>query len=259
MTNAKEFPIDGGNFEFKFWLNSVIFELKTDIVSAYSSKTFVLFKDIFMLTCKIIRKYMSKAIYYKNACDERALAYLHRDLWPENCVKAVGNNVNVILENEMQKFQISDFMSNSTFYLFNNYCCNGENPSVSTNIETSIVGINYTNEDGALRKEILCSIPDRCSVELICEPDNPYDNMAISVYYGSKKLGYIPSEDAKNVTRKINTGYKHVQSLCVYKYNIANDEFVNGFDSDISEVRVTTRLSIVFFDSENGPFELKII
>ena len=53
------------------------------------------------------------------------------------------------------------------------------------------------------------------------EPDNPYDSMAVAIYLGDKKLGYVYSGQTQDM---IHSYHKHKRLICAYlnKYSVEN-------------------------------------
>lgn len=49
----------------------------------------------------------------------------------------------------------------------------------------------FTHHDGL---EVIDQLVLGADVELFIEPDNPYDSEAVAIYYGNKKLGYVPKD-----------------------------------------------------------------
>ena len=61
--------------------------------------------------------------------------------------------------------------------------------------ETNIAGINFRNLDDSYIGEF------RGRIEI--EDDNPYDPLAVAIFVGKKKVGYIPKEDNRLIYRKL--------------------------------------------------------
>ena len=65
--------------------------------------------------------------------------------------------------------------------------------------EYSVAGINF--EDRLLIvEEIINSNPEKVIVEVIPEPENPYDKNAKAVFIDGKKIGYIPKTSTADLT-----------------------------------------------------------
>ena len=66
--------------------------------------------------------------------------------------------------------------------------------------EYSVAGVNMENRL-LLIEEIINSAPEQVKVEIIPEPENPYDKNAKAVYVDAKKIGYIPKAETGNLPR----------------------------------------------------------
>jgi hypothetical protein len=56
------------------------------------------------------------------------------------------------------------------------------------------------------------------TVQLIAEPDNPYDPQAIAIYYHNTKIGYVPKDHNDLLSRLLYFGYQtifeaHIQMI----------------------------------------------
>ena len=72
-----------------------------------------------------------------------------------------------------------------------------------------VVGESATNADGGKRQDILCDVEPGEPVELIREPQNPYDPNAIAVTIGGETVGYITREDASVLAPLLDAGRSH--------------------------------------------------
>lgn len=64
-------------------------------------------------------------------------------------------------------------------------------------LESRIAGVSFTNRDGSSRQKPLKRVKAKDPVELLREPQNPFDPNAIGVWWEDKKglrhqLGYVP-------------------------------------------------------------------
>ncbi len=62
------------------------------------------------------------------------------------------------------------------------------------------------------------SIGDK--VELVCEPDNPYDPQAIAIYYGEYKIGYVPRDKNSLLSMLLYYGHSDVFSAKIRSKNL---------------------------------------
>lgn len=71
-----------------------------------------------------------------------------------------------------------------------------------------LVGEGQLNADGSHRQKILCQCLPAHLVELVREPDNPYDPNAILVVHqlSKKGIGYISREDAVVLAAALDEG-----------------------------------------------------
>lgn len=55
--------------------------------------------------------------------------------------------------------------------------------------ECYVAGVQY-----ATNRKVVCALPNTCSLRVKPEPENQFDPNALALYYGTIKLGYIPSK-----------------------------------------------------------------
>ena len=67
--------------------------------------------------------------------------------------------------------------------------------------QCSIAGFQYYQG-----KEILSELKQNEPLVLAAEPDNQYDEFAVAIYYQTKKLGYIPRNENKSISRLLQAG-----------------------------------------------------
>ena len=48
------------------------------------------------------------------------------------------------------------------------------------------------------------------TVKLVAEPENPYDRNAVAIYYKDKKLGFVPRNENKMISKLLQFGYKKI-------------------------------------------------
>lgn len=48
------------------------------------------------------------------------------------------------------------------------------------------------------------------SVQLVCEPDNPYDPEAVAIYYEDKKIGYVPKDKNDLLSKLLYFGHANI-------------------------------------------------
>ena len=58
-------------------------------------------------------------------------------------------------------------------------------------------------------------------LELVYEPENPYDTHAVALYFKKTKIGYIPRSDNKEISKLLEAGYG---DLLVAKINRVSPE-----------------------------------
>lgn len=61
----------------------------------------------------------------------------------------------------------------------------------------SVVGESFENEDGSDRQEIIELLKVGDPIELVPEPNNPYDRNAIAVFSRKGQIGYIGRDDTE--------------------------------------------------------------
>lgn len=69
-------------------------------------------------------------------------------------------------------------------------------------INTAIVGAKH--HAGAGQK--LMDTPDGASVELVREPDNPFDANAVACHIDGVKCGFVPSAQAERLAADLDAG-----------------------------------------------------
>jgi len=83
-------------------------------------------------------------------------------------------------------------------------------------LEFEVAGV--THRSRTIKDEIPClNIEDE--IKLVKEPTNQYDKYAVKVVYDRKKVGYVPREHSKMVTRMIEEGM--IQKIIVDRAGIS--------------------------------------
>ena len=59
-------------------------------------------------------------------------------------------------------------------------------------------------------------------VKLVVEPENRYDRHAVAIYYKDKKLGFIPRNENKMISKLLQFGYEDIFSAKINR--ISADE-----------------------------------
>ena len=62
----------------------------------------------------------------------------------------------------------------------------------------------FTYWDGAA---VFSELEPGTPLELVPEPQNPYDPSAVAFYFGSAKLGYVPSDRNATLAQLMNLGH----------------------------------------------------
>jgi len=65
----------------------------------------------------------------------------------------------------------------------------------------------FTYWDGL---EVFDQLKHGTKVRLVAEPDNPYDNEAVAVYFEDKKLGYVPKNRNAEISKFLFFGYEDI-------------------------------------------------
>lgn len=81
----------------------------------------------------------------------------------------------------------------------------------NANINSFIAGIKYRDN----YEDKLSKLSEGMEVQLIKEPDNPYDPEAIAVYNGDDHLGYIPKRDIPAIALNMGDGSQTAEVLYV--------------------------------------------
>lgn len=79
-----------------------------------------------------------------------------------------------------------------------------------------VSGINYENEDGISRIDVISKMDKYSAIDIISEPFNKYDKNALAVYSKYGKIGYVP----KNYIDDVN---ELMQSFCLKKATIHDE------------------------------------
>ncbi len=72
-----------------------------------------------------------------------------------------------------------------------------------TVLETVVAGFQYYEGE-----KVWKSLSAGTRLTLKREPENPYDEMAVAVYSGSRKLGYLPRMDNTTTAQLMDSGSK---------------------------------------------------
>lgn len=81
-------------------------------------------------------------------------------------------------------------------------------------IFTKVVGVSHKNSDGSYRRKIIrrCRVPEE--LQLVPEPDNPFDSNAIAVCRANgEQLGYLNQRLAADMHRWMGNGQQWVAVL----------------------------------------------
>jgi hypothetical protein len=71
-------------------------------------------------------------------------------------------------------------------------------------------------------------------LQLIAEPDNRFDPYAVCIYYRKTKLGYIPRDENREISKFLQLGYANIFEVKINRINKdANPE---------KQIRVTVRI-----------------
>lgn len=72
----------------------------------------------------------------------------------------------------------------------------------------NIAGESKLNNDGSSRQKILKKLKEGDSLDIIDEPDNPYDKKAVAVYSQYGQIGYLPrdSNERRSVLQALKQG-----------------------------------------------------
>lgn len=62
----------------------------------------------------------------------------------------------------------------------------------------------FTYYDGV---EVFGALKVGTKLKLVHEPDNPYDAKAVAIYFKNKKLGFIPRDENRVISKFLNLGY----------------------------------------------------
>lgn len=69
-----------------------------------------------------------------------------------------------------------------------------------------LAGVRHKNADGSSRQKIIKTLSIGSNIDLIPEPENPYDPNAVACYYNSRQVGYLMKRDNLQVLDAINKG-----------------------------------------------------
>lgn len=60
------------------------------------------------------------------------------------------------------------------------------------------------------------------TVQLVAEPDNPYDAQAVAIYYKTHKLGYVPHQHNEWLSKFLYFGYQDAFEAHIQTANTEN-------------------------------------
>lgn len=67
-------------------------------------------------------------------------------------------------------------------------------------VPIKVVGVTYDNADGTDRQHIIAKhVEPGDDIDLVPEPDNPYDSNSVAVVHQAGQLGYVPREWSKRL------------------------------------------------------------
>ncbi|MGD0752916.1 MAG: HIRAN domain-containing protein [Anaerolineales bacterium] len=108
--------------------------------------------------------------------------------------------------------------------------CDDETPDI---IHTKIVGVDRKNDDGSDRQTLIKrNAKPGQYLKLKPEPDNKYDPNAIGVWWGDVQFGYISSDLAKDLKRRIDE-QEHVKAITMNLTGGTPDKPSHGVNIDL--------------------------
>jgi len=69
-----------------------------------------------------------------------------------------------------------------------------------------LAGVRHKNADGSSRQKIIKTLSIGSNIDLIPEPENPYDPNAVACYYKGRQVGYLMKRDNSQVLEAIKKG-----------------------------------------------------
>ncbi len=72
--------------------------------------------------------------------------------------------------------------------------------------DVAVVGMHFRELDGIPAKSIVSSFVPPVQLDLVREPENPYDSYAIKVMYGGEHIGYIEAKQAMWIAPRMDDG-----------------------------------------------------
>jgi hypothetical protein len=72
----------------------------------------------------------------------------------------------------------------------------------------SIAGFTYN--EGAM---VFNDLTIGTELQLVAEPENRFDKNAVAIYYGDKKLGFIPRSNNREISKDLNAGYNVFKAI----------------------------------------------
>lgn len=89
-----------------------------------------------------------------------------------------------------------------------------EGGEVRKRFPTKVVGVTRKNNDGTSRQKIIKQLRTGQELELVPEPDNPFDSDAIKVCTKrGEQVGYLEARLAGEVARRMRRGIKHTAKV----------------------------------------------
>lgn len=80
-------------------------------------------------------------------------------------------------------------------------------------VKLKVVGVNFKNDDGTSRQDIIGRLTQKAEITLLREPSNKYDKYAIMVLADGKQIGYIGKEYAKIISPMMDAGSLAIASI----------------------------------------------
>ena len=71
--------------------------------------------------------------------------------------------------------------------------------------------------------DVLDTLIPGAQVSLTAEPENPYDPDAVALYFGEKKLGYVPKAKNTFLSNLLYFGYGSIFEARISSRNLEND------------------------------------
>jgi len=104
----------------------------------------------------------------------------------------------------------------------------------TSNFLSSFDLAGFTYYDGV---EVFSELKIGTELSLVAEPENPYDYRAVAVYFKEQKIGFLPRNENRIISKFINLGYTDLFRVFVNR--------ISAFDTTEHQIGVVVKINCI--------------